>query len=115
MALDFADHADFLCIYIEEAHAADGLRVKNNYDIPQHKTIQAKLDTARRLQQMTSSVAPLVVDNVDNAANRAYGGLFERLHIALNGKMVYVGGPGPIYYFQNDVEEWLKTYTNKIC
>ena len=113
LALDFADHADFLCIYIEEAHAADGFSFKNNYDIPAHKTIQAKLETARRLHNMTSSVVPLVVDKLDNSANKAYGGLFERLHIALNGKMVYIGGQGPLYYYQNEVKEWLEKYVNK--
>ena len=43
MIAEFRDHADFLIIYIEEAHASDGWKFANNFDINNHRTIQDRL------------------------------------------------------------------------
>ena len=109
MIAEFRDHVDFLIIYIEEAHASDGWKFANNFDINNHRTIQDRLHTAQKLRDIGSG-CPIVVDRMDNQANSQYGGLFERLYIILNSVVVYAGGRGPVDYKLEEVHDWLKNY-----
>merc|ERR1712156_1243861 len=56
---------------------------------------------------------PILVDFMDDKANRSYGALPERLYIILNGKIVYMGGVGPMDYKVNEVEEWLQNFKSE--
>ncbi|KAK6179943.1 hypothetical protein SNE40_012188 [Patella caerulea] len=104
---NFSKEADFLTIYIEEAHPNDEWRFDNNYDIYQHVTLE---DRVFRHLSEAGVESPIVLDNVKNAASVAYGGLPERLYIILDGIIVYEGGPGPFGYHINEVEDWLTKY-----
>ena len=53
---------------------------------------------------------PLLVDFMEDKANKAYGALPERIYVLLNGKITYMGGPGPFGYKINELEDWLKNY-----
>ena len=50
---------------------------------------------------------------MDDKANHSYGALPERLYIILNGKIVYMGGVGPMDYKVNEVEEWLQNFKSE--
>ena len=41
---------------------------------------------------------PLYVDGIENQASVGYRSVPERLFVVLNGKFIYVGGPGPFGY-----------------
>lgn len=52
---------------------------------------------------------PTIIDREDNKVNTAYAGWPDRLYIVgKDGKLAYVGGPGPGGFRVNQVEQWLK-------
>lgn len=108
IASDYAPVADFLTIYIEEAHPSDGWAFNNNISIRQHRCIEDRLAAAKMLQTRNPPF-PIVADTLDNNANMAYGGLYERLFIIHKGKIAYEGGRGPELYFPSEVRTWLET------
>lgn len=109
IASDFAHAAEFLTVYIEEAHPADGWAFNNNYVVKQHKTIQDRL-AAIDILAAREPPFEIVADAIDNNGCWAYGGLFERLYIIMDGKIVYQGGRGPRLYFPKEVRNWLEQF-----
>ena len=114
--------ADFLVIYIEEAHPIDGWALGNNYAVTTHRTLAERINAARFLLTETSESIradvrenlTLVVDSIDDEANRAYGGLFERLYIIRDGVVEYQGARGPSGYRIAEVEDWLDKYSASV-
>ena len=117
MASDFADIADFVTVYIEEAHAADAWKfTTNQYQISKHRSLTDRLAAANVLSAVRDNIPfPILVDSMVDDTNIAYAGLYERLYILLDGCIVYVGGVGPEYYLPHEVKEWLVTYQRKRC
>jgi type I thyroxine 5'-deiodinase len=107
MAAEFSDVADFLVVYIEEAHPTDGWAFENNYSIQSHRTIEDRVEAARLLVVDNLTV---VADNMEAEANHAYGGLFERLYVVHNGVVAYQGARGPSGFKPDEVENWLTGY-----
>ncbi|KAK5870145.1 hypothetical protein PBY51_024803 [Eleginops maclovinus] len=104
---DFSDVADFLVIYIEEAHSTDGWSFENNVDINQHKSLEDRLSAAQILLQK-EPLCPVVVDEMDNSAAIKYGALPERLFALQAGKVVYKGGRGPWDYNPMELRAFLQ-------
>lgn len=100
-----------MVVYIEEAHASDGWKFKNNYDINVHRSLEDRFSAANKLKELKPG-CPIVVDKMSNDANKAYGGLYERLYILLDGVTVYEGGRGPALYKLEEIKEWLHNYVN---
>jgi len=115
MAADNADLADFVVVYIEEAHPTDGWAFSGNYLISQHRTFKERLAAAATL---AASPLPanmtLVVDSMSNEMNRAYGGTYERLYVIHSSTVAYQGGPGPFGFLPEDVASWLNTYRDTL-
>lgn len=105
--------AEFLLVYIREAHPdsvvfilKDGKKLLEK--IGQTNTLQER---SVRAQQCTAmlKLMPAVVDKEDNKVNYAYAGWPERLVVVgVDGKIAYMGGPGPGGFRVGEVEEWLK-------
>ena len=76
---------------------------------PKAKTAKDRKDSAEYLDEMDCG-AEILVDNMDDAANVAYGALTERLYIVLDGKIVYCGGMGPFFYNLIEVQEFLNEF-----
>lgn len=104
----FTDVADFIIIYIEEAHAEDAWRFENNIKIKSHTNLKERVEAAQVLQKYGPK-CPIVVDDISDEANLQYGGLYERLYIVLNDVIVYQGERGAMGYRMEEVEEWLET------
>ncbi|KAJ0061260.1 hypothetical protein NL108_013935 [Boleophthalmus pectinirostris] len=110
----YADIADFLVVYIEEAHPSDGwVSTDAPYQIPKHRCLEDRL---RAAQMMLSEVpgSNIVVDNMDNSSNAAYGAYFERLYIVRDEQVVYQGGRGPEGYRISELRNWLEEYRNNV-
>lgn len=106
----YADVADFLVVYIEEAHPSDGwVSSDAPYQIPKHRCLEDRL---RAAQLMLSEVpgSNVVVDTMDNSSNAAYGAYFERLYIVMDERVVYQGGRGPEGYRISELKSWLEEY-----
>ena len=107
----YSAYADFAIIYIEEAHPSDGWATGgNNPLIATHHCMGDRIAAATTLRDVggVPSVCQVYVDYLDNAAEKAYGALFERLYILRGGRVVYQGGRGPTGYKINEVEAWLQ-------
>ncbi len=113
---DFAGVADFVTVYITEAHAMDQWNFRGNkYKIKQHASLQERVLAASILQEDDEFRIPgtFYVDKMDNEANLAYGALPERLYIVLDGTVAYEGRKGPHGYEVGEVRDWLHEFKNK--
>eukprot|EP00656_Telonema_subtile_P037904 TRINITY_DN4233_c0_g2_i2.p4 TRINITY_DN4233_c0_g2~~TRINITY_DN4233_c0_g2_i2.p4 ORF type:complete len:135 (+),score=39.60 TRINITY_DN4233_c0_g2_i2:1641-2045(+) len=72
---EHAQCADFLMVYLEEAHASDEWPIYQlEQDIPQHKTLPERLGVANKFLQDFCQECPLqlVVDSIDNQFNQVF-------------------------------------------
>lgn len=111
---DFSDVADFLLVYIDEAHPSDGWVAPPmgacSFNVRKHQSLEERLGAARKLIDHFSlpPQCQLVADCMDNNANVAYGVSNERVCIVQQRKITYLGGKGPFFYNLNDVRQWLE-------
>ncbi len=73
----------------------------------QPRTTEQRVAIASDFVKRFNYDIPLLVDPLDNQANRLYAGWPERLYIIENGVIRYKGGPGPFDYHPEEVERWL--------
>ncbi|CAH1261670.1 DIO1 [Branchiostoma lanceolatum] len=107
---DFAAVADFVVVYVAEAHPTDGWAMSNNMDIRQHRCLEERLAAAEMLA-LHDIPCPILVDTMDNAAARAYAAIPDRLYIVMDRVCVYKGGPGPDGYLPEEVSDWLQKFS----
>uniref|UniRef100_A0A4X2KI99 Iodothyronine deiodinase n=2 Tax=Vombatus ursinus TaxID=29139 RepID=A0A4X2KI99_VOMUR len=107
---DFSSIADFLIIYIEEAHATDGWAFANNIDIKQHRTLQNRMEAAQLLMDR-KPLCPIVLDTMDNQTSKKYAALPERFYVLLEGKILFKGDPGPWNYHPEEVRAVLEKFS----
>jgi len=113
---NFSEVADFVTIYIAEAHPAERGHFRvggddGNYDIDTHNNIADRLNAAETLQEEAGDAlkgCKILVDPMDDRSNKAYASLPERLYVVQDGQVVYQGGLGPFDYKIGDVENFLK-------
>ena len=112
---DYKDHADFLTIYVREAHPTDEWQMKSNVkdDVcyAQPKNLEQRLAIANDFVKRFSYPLPFGVDDMSNAANDAYSAWPERLYIIDDsGRVAYRGGMGPFYYNPEEARAWLAAH-----
>lgn len=108
--------ADFLTIYIVEAHAADewSLRDSQNaemdgrWDVKVAQTLQERQKLASDWVAFLAAKTQYVVDLMDDNARLAYGAWPERLVILEDGVVQYYGAQGPWGYQPDEVARWLQ-------
>ena len=98
-----------------KAHPSESGDLPDSYEfkIATHEQFEQRIEAAQSLKNKFKPLnitCPLLVDFMDDKANKAYGALPERLYILLNGKIVYMGGQGPMDYKINEVEDWLRNH-----
>ena len=109
---DYKDHADFLTVYVREAHPTDEWQMKSNVkdDVcyAQPKTLEQRVAIAKDFTARYKFTLPFGIDDMSNAADTAYAAWPERLYIIdETGHIVYRGGIGPFHYKPTEVREWL--------
>lgn len=104
---DFSDVADFLVVYIAEAHSTDGWAFTNNIDIKHHQSLEERLSAAQILVQK-EPLCPVVVDVMSDTTCVKYGAMPERLYILQAGKVVFKGEKGPWGYKPEAVRSFLQ-------
>ena len=102
----FSKVADFLMVYLEEAHPPQWWQRPNNYIINIHENIDERIAAARILEGLGIGCL-LVVDTIDNEANRAYGGQPERVCILESGILTYESQKGPFGFTMEEVDRRL--------
>uniref|UniRef100_A0A674BC09 Iodothyronine deiodinase n=1 Tax=Salmo trutta TaxID=8032 RepID=A0A674BC09_SALTR len=111
---EFSDVADFLLVYIDEAHPSDGWVAPamgpRSFEVRKHRSLEERVVAAKKLIESFSlpSQCQLVADCMDNNANVAYGVSNERVCIVQRRKIAYLGGKGPFFYNLKDVRQYLE-------
>jgi hypothetical protein len=112
---DYKDHADFLTVYVREAHPTDEWRMKSNEKekdnvcYAQPKTLEQRVAIANDFIQRFHFPIPLGVDSMANTADTVYAGWPERVYIVdESGKIVYRGGLGPFQFHPEEARAWLE-------
>ena len=109
---DYKDRADFLTVYVREAHPTDEWQMKSNVkdDVcyAQPRTLEQRVAIAKDFTARYKFPLPFGIDDMSNAADKAYAAWPERLYILdETGHIVYRGGMGPFHYKPAEVREWL--------
>ncbi len=92
----YSKDADFWWIYIQEAHATDGRRPSRTVEIALHKSIEDRKKAATGCAAASTLKVPVLLDDMNDSASKAYSALPERFFIlGDDGKVAYAGGRGP--------------------
>lgn len=106
--------AEFLIVYIREAHPGLAVAVVRNgrrVQEPFHEaaSFAERAEHARLFADTLKVAIPVLVDRQDNATESAYVGFPNRLFIVgADGKVAYLGPYGPWGAKPAEVEGWLK-------
>jgi len=112
MRKKYSDRANFVTLYIKEAHPLDEWQMDSNVTegvcYPQPTTSDQRIAIANDFVKRFSWEIPMLIDPIENPANAAYAGWPERFYIVdETGTIVYKGKPGPFGYHPEEVESWL--------
>jgi len=111
LAAQYQNKADFLTIYIREAHAQDGWTFRHIANkIKYARKIEDRFAAAEEFisQYQPHASVHVVIDEMSDACLIAYGAYPERLYIVEDGVIMYKGGKGPHGYHVEEVEKWLQ-------
>jgi hypothetical protein len=108
----FGDKAEFLAIYVREAHPTDGWRMSSNdkagIAFAQPRTKKQRSSVATKCCTSLQMTMPVLVDEIDDRVGHAYSGMPDRLYIIdKDGRVVYKGGRGPFGYNVAEMEQSL--------
>lgn len=108
----FEEHAEFLTIYIREAHPEDEWQMTSNEEedvcYAQPKTIGQRVGIANDFIERFDFQIDLLVDPIENPADDIYAGWPERLYVIdVDGTIAYKGATGPFGFEPDEVEAWL--------
>lgn len=114
----YAAHADFLLVYVLEAHTPEAWRLGRVISAnPQHKTLQDRVDAAGRFVAAFGITAmdglTLVVDGMGNEVNTAYSVWPERMVVIQDGVVKYVqhgDSVGSVGLWTEEAEAWLTAH-----
>lgn len=104
----FRDRVEFFVVYVQEAHPTDGWQTESNVAegilFRQHQNFEEREQVANTCSLDLRIPLPILIEEMDNAIDEAYGAAPERLYlIGANGRVAYQGGPGPQFF---DLGEW---------
>ena len=113
----YKDRVEFFLIYTREAHPTDGWQsernIKDSVLLRQHQSFSERGEAAGACSRDFHISIPILVEEMDNNIDEAYGAAPVRLYlIGADGKVAYHGGAGPHFL---DVDEWeqaIKTVAN---
>lgn len=112
----YKNDAEFLLVYIREAHPDSVLVVERDGEeellkVTQTETLKSRIATAQTCSASLHLSIPTLVDKPDNAVNAAYSGWPDRLAVVgLDGKIAYYGSKGPGGFKPKEVEKWLEEF-----
>ena len=111
---EFHNVADFLVIYIDEAHMIERFNLSGiPYVSNEPKTIEDRISRTKVLVEDMKLQCPVLVDGMWNEASMKYGAWPDRLCVILNGNIAFLGGEGPFHYDMEDVRTWLYVFASR--
>jgi hypothetical protein len=102
-------------VYIREAHPVDEWQVPSNpvdgVEYTQTRSIEERQTVATACAVGTRLCIPILIDGMDDAAERAFSAWPERLYVLSGqGKVVYKGGKGPYGFSPEELRAFLAEY-----
>ncbi len=114
MYRDWRDRAEFFLVYIREAHPTDGWNLPNNVKVSDPKTLGERKEAATFCRKALDLSMPVLVDDMEDSANRAYAAWPERLYvIGKDGRIAYAGGMGPFKFDPKECDAFLREHLAK--
>ncbi len=85
--------AHFFVVYIAEAHPNER---NNRFEIDNPKSLDERQRVAREFAKQLKLTVPMLVDTIDNQADKAYAGWPDRVYVIdANGVVALKGAIGP--------------------
>jgi alkylhydroperoxidase family enzyme len=108
----YGDRAEFLAIYLREAHPIDGWREPGNdrigISIKQPRDPKERHAVAQRCSGVLEISMPLLVDGLFDVVGHTYSGMPDRLYVIdRGGRVAYKSGRGPFGFKPRDMEQAL--------
>jgi thiol-disulfide isomerase/thioredoxin len=108
----YGDKAEFLMIYVREAHPTDGWAMSSNATVgvavAQPRTVEERRKVCTQFTTKLKPTIPVVVDGLDDAVGNAYSGMPARLYVIdPNGTVAYKSGRGPFGFRAGEMEQAL--------
>jgi hypothetical protein len=108
------DRVGFFVVYVREAHPEDGWVLTDNRD--EHIEFLDPTTDEERAELATSCALglaihmPVVIDGVDDAVCRAYGGYPDRMALVGKGGLLrYLGNEGPFGFIPEELASAIAT------
>ncbi len=104
----YKERVEFFVVYVQEAHPTDGWQVDSNVTDgvlhQQHQNYAERESVAATCSLDLNVSMPILVEEMDNVIDEAYGAAPERLYlIGRDGRVAYHGGAGPHFF---DLDTW---------
>ena len=105
--------ANFLLVYIKEAHPKDEWQTDANIEsgvvYQQPRSLEERIRLAQTFVKKMDVKTPTLVDDLPNTANACYAAWPERIYVIdTSGTIVYKGGMGPFHFKPEEVQEFLE-------
>lgn len=108
----YRDRAEFLMVYVREAHPTDGWQMTSNdrqgVTLRQPRTFDERVEVAQTCKKSLGLEMPLLVDRLDDRVGVTYSGMPSRLYLVdREGKVAYKSGRGPFGFKPAELEQSL--------
>jgi Iodothyronine deiodinase len=112
MSHKYGDRAEFLAVYVREAHPIEGWRMESNdrvgVAVAQPTSNFQRVEVATQCHDLLEMSMPVLVDGIDDRVGRAYSGMPDRLYIIdREGKVAFKSGRGPFWFNPAEMEQAL--------
>jgi hypothetical protein len=108
----YGDRAEFVLVYVREAHPRDGWKMASNerrgVDLLQPATYDERVAVASVCRERLALGIPFLVDTIDDAVGARYSGMPSRLYlIDREGRIAFKSGRGPFGFRPAELEQAL--------
>ena len=108
----YKDRAEFLMVYVREAHPTDGWRMESNdrvhVELAQPQTYDERFEVAQTCRKHLDLDLPFLVDTIDDRVGAQYSGMPSRLYVIdSEGRVAYKSGRGPFGFKTGEMEQAL--------
>jgi hypothetical protein len=107
----YKDRAEFLVVYITEAHARDEWPVGKTISFcDQPKTLSERCALARQYSEDNTLTIPVAVDSMNNEFESMFAAWPVRFYVVKDGELVFKAQPNIEHYAYDPTElsKWLK-------
>ena len=115
--LRYRDQMEFFVVYVQEAHPTDGWQADGNIRdgvlFRQHQSFEEREAVAATCSLDLHMSVPILIEEMDNVIDEAYGAAPERLYlVGSDGKVAYQGGVGPHFF---DLDQWDRAIESSVA